>query len=103
MTAMVRQTIGEALKGFREAEGLSVRKAAANADMDATVLSRIEHGHRLPTAVQLAILAKLYGQPLESLLIINTYTEIKQKYGQTEHFSETVHMLYEDSGSYAKC
>ena len=99
---MARQTICEVLKEYREAERLSIRKAAALADMDATVLSRIENGHRLPTSAQLVVLAEIYGKQLEPLLAVNAYSEIKQKYGQTEYFEDCLQMLNEDSGTYGK-
>lgn len=79
-----------------------MRKAAALADLDQAVLSRIENGHRLPTATQLAVLAEIYGRPLDELLAVQAYSEIKQKYGQTEYFDDCLQMLNEDSGTYGK-
>jgi len=79
-----------------------MRKSAALADLDQAVLSRIENGHRLPTSAQLVILAEIYGQKLEPLLALTAYSEIKQKYGQTEYFEDCLQMLNEDSGTYGK-
>ncbi len=94
------QTIGELLRDYREAEGLAVRKAAQLADMDPSTLSRIENDRRPPTATQLAVLAEIYGKPLDRLLALRDVSEIRQKYGQTEYFAETLQILNEDSGTY---
>ncbi|MGB0745274.1 MAG: helix-turn-helix domain-containing protein [Opitutales bacterium] len=96
------QTVGELLRAYREEEGLKVRKAAALADMDPSALSRIENDRRQPTAAQLAVLAEIYGKPLESLLTVQIYSEIKTKYGQLEQFPDTVKMLYEDAAEHGK-
>ncbi len=60
--------------------------------------SRIENGRRQPTAAQLAVLAKIYGKPLESLLTVQIYSEIKTKYGQLEQFPDTVKIRGISSG-----
>lgn len=99
---MDEMTVGSVLREYREAEGLVMRKAAALADMDPSALSRIENDRRQPTAKQLIILAEIYGKPLDELLAVQTYSEIKKKYGQMEHFEETLQMLNEDSGTYGK-
>lgn len=80
-----------------------MRKAAALADFDQAVLSRIENGHRLPNEAQLEVLARLYGQALGSLLAINAYSEIKQKHGQADYFQDCLKMLNEEAADYGKC
>ena len=99
---MKEKTVGQLLREYREAEGWVMRRAAALADMDPSALSLIENDRRQPTAAQLAVLAEIYGKPLNELLTVQTYSEIKQKYGQSEYFEETLQMLYEDSGTYGK-
>ncbi len=77
-----------------------MRKAAALADFDQAVLSRIENGHRLPTEVQLTVLAEIYGQALEPLMAINAFSEIKLKYGEAGYFADCLQLLNEDASNY---
>lgn len=100
MSNTKEQSVGSLLKEYRKAEGLVMRKAAALADMDPSALSRIENGRRLPTASQLAVLAEIYGRPLDSLQAVLSYSEIKEKYGQSEHFEKTLQLLNEDAAHY---
>lgn len=99
---MKGRVLGETLRACRKERGLSVRKAAARADMDPSVLSRIENNRRSPTGIQLTLLAEIYGKPLDELLAVKTYSEIKQKYGQSEFFAQTLKMLNEDVAQYGK-
>jgi transcriptional regulator with XRE-family HTH domain len=100
MTSSSQQTLGEVLREHRKAKGLSLRKAAALADLDQAVLSRIENGHRLPNAAQLGVLASVYSQPVEPLMAINAYCDIKQKYGDTGYYADCLQLLNEDAATY---
>lgn len=86
----------------RLAKGLSLRKAAALADLDQAVVSRIENGHRQPNQDQLATLARIYGEPLEPLLAISAFCEIKQKYGDTGYYAHCLQLLNEDAAHYQR-
>ncbi len=97
---MGNRTVGRLLREYREAKGLVMRKAAALADMDPSVLSRIENDRRQPTAPQLAVLAEIYGKPLETLRAVQTYSEIKERYGRSPYFEKTLQMLNEDAPEY---
>jgi transcriptional regulator with XRE-family HTH domain len=60
------------LRELREARGLALWEVAHEARMDSTRLSKIELGQRLPTADQVAALAKFFGvnhTELESMRI----------------------------------
>ncbi|CAN5434985.1 hypothetical protein BH20VER3_BH20VER3_14700 [soil metagenome] len=52
--------LGEILRRAREERSLPLWKIAHTAEMDSTLLSRIERGQRLPTAAQTAALAKFF-------------------------------------------
>ena len=93
-------TIGKVLRQHRTTQGLSMRKAAALADLDQAVLSRIENGHRLPTDAQLAALAPVYGQDLDRLHALTAYSEFKEKHGSAPYYAECVNLLHEDAAAY---
>lgn len=79
-----------------------MRKVAALADFDPTILSRIENGHRLPSDAQLSALAKIYHQDINHLKKLNAFTEIKSKYGHTEYFKDCLQLLNEDAAQYQR-
>jgi len=82
---------------------ISVRKAAAAADMDQGVLSKIENGLRLPTEEQVQRLATVYAMDPAPWLAERAVSEIQKKYGDKDYFSDCVRMLQEGSGTYGKC
>lgn len=102
MATVESRSVAQLLREFREAKGLSVRKAAAFADLDPSTLSRIENARRPPTEKQLQDFARIYERPLDELLAAQAYTEIKQKYGQSPFFRETLQLLNEDAETYGK-
>jgi transcriptional regulator with XRE-family HTH domain len=60
-------TLGGVLRQLREDRGLPLWKAAYSAEMDSTLLSKIELDQRLPTPEQTAALAKYFGVDLTEL------------------------------------
>ena len=67
------------LRELREARGEKLRVAAAAADMDASVLSKVELGQRLPTAENCAALARHYGAELLQIEAARMQEEILKK------------------------
>ena len=59
--------IGGALKRWRAARGLSLRRLAARAGVDFTTIHRIENGRLSPTVNMLARLAKALGTTVPAL------------------------------------
>ncbi len=55
------KTLGGALRHLREDRKLPLWKVAHAAEMDSTLLSKIELGQRLPTQEQTAALARFFG------------------------------------------
>ena len=69
-------TLGGILREFREARQLPLWKVAHAAEMDSTLLSKIELGQRLPTQQQATALAKFFGvdvTELESMRIAEKF------------------------------
>ena len=68
---MAKQKItsfGEYIRGLREAEGLPLRKIAAQLDIDPSLLGKIERNERQPTKGQIKKIAEIFNQD-ESFLL----------------------------------
>lgn len=59
--------LGNLIKDLRLAQNLKLKELAARTQIDVTLLSRIEHGDRMPTKSQLELLADHLKVPLEKL------------------------------------
>ncbi|HHJ50419.1 MAG TPA: helix-turn-helix domain-containing protein [Phaeodactylibacter sp.] len=64
------------LRNSREQLGISLSEAAGRTGMDKTLLSKIEHGKRLPTEEQARQLAQLYQLPPEDVLTLRMAEKI---------------------------
>jgi transcriptional regulator with XRE-family HTH domain len=71
--------LGRILRNLRTARGEQLRKVAAAADMDASLLSKIELGQRFPTQQQTAALARHFGMPAVQLEAARMEEEIMNK------------------------
>lgn len=76
-----KHTLGETLRDLRRKRNEPLRVVAAAIEVDSSLLSKIEHGDRLPTEPQLEKLANYFSIPLEELLaqaiaerIVTSYT-----------------------------
>ncbi len=63
-----QQSLGERLRDLRRARNEPLRIVAAAIEVDSSLLSKIEHGDRLPTDQQLQKLAWYFDIPLEELV-----------------------------------
>ena len=62
-------TIGLILKDLREDRGISVNSVQEKSGIDATLLSRIENGRRLPTLQQISQLSQIYNVDEQQLIV----------------------------------
>ena len=62
-------TTGQRLRELREKAGLTLRKAAMQADIDVAILSKMERGERKLTKELILKLAKMYNENSEKLII----------------------------------
>jgi transcriptional regulator with XRE-family HTH domain len=63
------ESLGEAIKNLREKNNLPLRKVAAYLDIDQAILSKIEHGTRMPKRGQVVQLANFFKVDDKLLLI----------------------------------
>ena len=62
-------TTGQRLRKLREKAGLTLRKAAMQADIDVAILSKMERGERKLTKELILKLAEMYNEKPEKLII----------------------------------
>lgn len=62
-------TTGQRLRELREKTGLTLRKAAMQADIDVAILSKMERGERKLTKELILKLTKMYNEDPEKLII----------------------------------
>ena len=94
-----REPLGEQLRKLREQAELPGWKVAAAAEMDSTLLSKIENGKRLPTQDQLAAMAKFFkveAGPLEARRIVE---ELMRKHGDNPALAHAAAAILREEGS----
>jgi transcriptional regulator with XRE-family HTH domain len=62
-------SIGEQIRKLREAQGLPLRKVAAELDIDQSILSKIERGERNASKEQIIQIARIFKVDEKELLI----------------------------------
>lgn len=62
-------TTGQRLRKLREKAGLSLRKAAMQADVDVAILSKMERGERKLSKELVLKLAEMYNENPEKLIV----------------------------------
>ena len=62
-------TTGQKLRELREKAGLTLRKAAMQADIDVAILSKMERGERKLTKELILKLAEMYNEKPEKLIV----------------------------------
>lgn len=62
-------TTGQRLRKLREKAGLTLRKAAMQADIDVAILSKMERGERKLTKELILKLAEMYNEKPEKLIV----------------------------------
>lgn len=75
-----QQTLGKKLQELRHQREEPLRVVAAAIEVDSSLMSKIEHGERLPTDQQLEKLAKHFNLPLEELAALNIAEKIMTNY-----------------------
>lgn len=80
MTTEIKQPLGKKLRELRQNRNLPLRIVASAIDVDSSLLSKIEHGERLPTEQQLEKLAGYFDIPLEELTALAIAEKIVTSY-----------------------
>lgn len=80
MTMKIQQSLGKKLRDLRHERDEPLRVVAAAIEVDSSLLSKIEHGERLPTDQQLEKLAKHFNILLEELTALAIAEKIVTSY-----------------------
>ncbi len=83
-------TIGLILKDLREDRGISVNSVQEKSGIDATLLSRIENGRRLPTLQQISQLSQIYNVDEQQLIVQRESDRIVKSIEYPEIAEETL-------------
>lgn len=99
------ESIGQYLKGVREALNLPLQEVCKRTNIDTTLLSRIENGRRLPTKDQVIHLVRLYAcDEHKSLVLLGSEKVLSALDGDDEYKLEVIQAAAEKirSGNNAK-
>ena len=69
MSNILVENFGETIKSLRDEKNLQLRKVAAYLDIDQSVLSKFEHGVRMPKREQVIQLAQYFKTDKKQLLL----------------------------------
>jgi transcriptional regulator with XRE-family HTH domain len=94
--------LGSRIRIKREQLRLKVRQAAAQMDMDASILSKIETGKRLPTDDQLSAIAECLTLHLGGLQECLVAERILHEYQNNPAFPNALKMVAELAPEYGK-
>jgi transcriptional regulator with XRE-family HTH domain len=98
---LTTRTLGRMLRDFREARGEKLRTTAAAADMDPSLLSKIELGQRFPTLEQNAALSRHFGIPPAQLEGAQMAEEILKKFAANPQAATlAMTLIRESAGEY---
>lgn len=64
------KSFGEHIKNLRISKGFTLGVAAANLDLDETILSDIEHRKRVASRAQVTSIASYYGENENKLMTV---------------------------------
>jgi transcriptional regulator with XRE-family HTH domain len=94
-------TLGAVLRKMRKDRQLPLRSVAAAAEMDSTLLSKIEHGQRLPTETQARSLAAFYKLSFEELEAQRLAERFWSEHGDSPAAKKAVTLLREKAAGYS--
>jgi transcriptional regulator with XRE-family HTH domain len=86
-------TIGQHLKTLRSEQNRTLHQVAVGTDIDATLLSKIERGERLPTDNQLISLAHFFNIAFKTLQIEAIADKIIKDYGLNATTMQAIHLV----------
>jgi transcriptional regulator with XRE-family HTH domain len=93
-------TLGALLRKLRIDRDLPLRVVAAGAEMDSTLLSKIELDQRVPTPEQAAALAKFFGLAVADFEAKRIAAKFMHDFGGSPAAAQAVSLLQEQAGEY---
>ena len=91
----VHKTFGDTIRQLRIQRNELLRIVAAALDIDSTLLSKIEHGERFPTQLQLPKFAAYFNLAVDDLTALVIADKILWKYGRQAATLQAVNIVKE--------
>ena len=88
------------LRRQRERQNAALTDVAARAGLDLPLLSRFEHGQRLPTVEQTDALARCFGVDAEEAHALRIADQFRRKYADHPAAGAAIRRLAESEGIY---
>lgn len=95
-----KATFGELIRNLRQQLGEPLRVVAAAVEIDSTLLSKLEHGERFPTDVQISRFAKFFKLPEKELKGRVIADRVLVEYGDEEAALHAAVMLKDRTTPY---
>ena len=92
--------LGDWLRSLRAARRLPLRVVAAAAEMDSTLLSKIELNQRLPTQEQSVALAAFFKVSVKDFEARRIATKFWQDFGESPVAAHAVSLIQEQAATY---
>ena len=94
------KSFGKRLKELRDAKSRLLRKAAADLDIDQSVLSKIENGLLFPNDTLIERIAKYYKVSVDELRVLLYADRIMTDYGGYQYAEKVINSVRERLGEY---
>ncbi|HEY88737.1 MAG TPA: helix-turn-helix transcriptional regulator [Thermoflexia bacterium] len=91
----VYKAFGDTIRHLRTQRNEPLRIVAAALDIDSTLLSKMEHGERFPTRLQLPKFATYFNLAVDDLTALVIADKILWKYGQQAVTLQAVNIVKE--------
>jgi transcriptional regulator with XRE-family HTH domain len=96
----INSNLGRHIKNIREKSKKTLHQVAIGADIDSTILSKIERGERFPTVEQIKRLADFYGISEELLKTKFIAEKIIKDYGLNDTTLNAILLVREEFMNY---
>lgn len=96
----LESALGPFLRNLRLHRGLALWQVAAGAEMDSTLLSKIELGHRLPTQEQAGLLAKFFNIGVGEVEGRRIMAKFWREHGDNPAVGEAVQKIQETAAAF---
>ena len=84
------KNFGSLISSLRTQHKLSQKAVSDRLGIDVSLLSKIEHGERQVQAHMITVIAELFQLDAKKLHIDYLSTRIKEEYGNSPHFKESI-------------
>jgi transcriptional regulator with XRE-family HTH domain len=92
-TSAPPETLAHWLHRRRAERGLPLREVAGAAEMDISLVAKLEKGERLPTEAQILALARFFGEDPHTLLVMREAERLRREFANTPVGAEALRLV----------